>query len=93
MGAQDDKSYLTSIAIGFSIAITVIAVSLRLLARKLHKIPIGADDYAIIVGAVDLQPLERTKDSLLMFAGFYHRRLHRFHFQSVITPTTSTAAH
>ena len=64
MSAQDDKSYLTSIAIGFSIAITVIAVSLRLLARKLHKIPIGADDYAIIVGAVDLQRLETTKDSL-----------------------------
>ena len=64
MSAQDDKSYLTSIAIGFSIAITVVAVSLRLLARKLHKIPIGADDYAIIVGAVDLQRLETTKDSL-----------------------------
>ena len=52
MAAQDDKSYLTKIAIGFSIAITCIAVALRVLARKLHKIAIGADDYAIIVGAV-----------------------------------------
>ena len=53
MASQDDRSYLTSIAIGFSIAITCIAVILRLLARKLHKIPVGADDYASLLGAVN----------------------------------------
>ncbi|KAL9119624.1 MAG: hypothetical protein Q9187_003824 [Circinaria calcarea] len=48
---QDDRSYLTVIAFAFCIAITVIAVSLRLLARKLHKIPLGPDDYFVALGA------------------------------------------
>lgn len=48
----ENTSYLTTIAVGFAIPITVIAVVLRLLARKVQKLYIGADDYVIIVGAV-----------------------------------------
>lgn len=50
----ENHSYLTSIAVGFAIAITCIAIFLRLLARKVQKLPLGADDYVIIVGAVSL---------------------------------------
>lgn len=45
--ASQDNSYLTTIAIGFAVAITFIAVILRLLARRLTKLPMGADDYTI----------------------------------------------
>lgn len=51
---SENHSYLTSIAVGFAIAITCIALFLRLLARKIQKLPLGADDYVIIVGAVSL---------------------------------------
>ena len=56
MAASDDKSYLTTIAIVFAVSITFIAISLRFLARKLHKIPLGADDYLMVVGAVSPRP-------------------------------------
>lgn len=52
MASPDDKSYLTTIAIAFAVAITCIAVSLRYLARRLHKIALGADDGFMAVGAV-----------------------------------------
>lgn len=49
--AGADKSYLTTIAIAFTVAITFIAVTLRLTARKLHRIPLGVDDYLLLLGA------------------------------------------
>lgn len=52
MAATDDKSYLTTIAVAFAIAITAVAVILRFWVRSLHKVAIGADDYFIVVGAV-----------------------------------------
>ena len=52
MADTDDKSYLTTIAIIFAVSLTCLAVSLRFLARKLNKIPLGADDYVMVVGAV-----------------------------------------
>ena len=54
MAASDDRSYLTTIAIAFAVSITCIAISLRFLAKKLHKIAFGADDYVMVVGAVSL---------------------------------------
>ena len=48
----EDHSYLTTIAIAFAIAICVISISLRILARKRHNIALGADDATIVVGAV-----------------------------------------
>ena len=48
-----DKSYLTTIAIGFAVAITCIVVILRLLAKKLNNIPLDADDHCLFVGAVN----------------------------------------
>ena len=62
-----DKTYLTTIAIVFTIVITVVAVALRIIARRMKKIPLGADDYWIFVGAVSLlKPLttDRTLTSL-----------------------------
>lgn len=56
MAASDDNSYLTTIAIVFAVSITFIAISLRFLARKLHSIPLGADDYLMVVGAVSPRP-------------------------------------
>ena len=50
--SSENNSYRTSIAIGFAIPITCIAVFLRLLARRVQKLAFGADDYVIIVGAV-----------------------------------------
>ncbi|KAL9045094.1 MAG: hypothetical protein Q9214_001820, partial [Letrouitia sp. 1 TL-2023] len=47
----EDKSYLVMIAVGCAVAITCLAVTLRLLARRLQKVPLGADDYVIMVGA------------------------------------------
>lgn len=52
MADTDDKSYQTTIAIIFAISLTCIAVSLRFLARKVNKIPFGADDYVMVVGGV-----------------------------------------
>lgn len=52
MAATDDKSYLTTIAVAFAVAMTAAAVILRFWARLLHKVAIGADDYFIVVGAV-----------------------------------------
>ena len=51
---HDDKSYQTVIAIALSIGITIVAISLRLLARKFNRIPLGIDDYLILLGAVCL---------------------------------------
>lgn len=50
----DDNSYRVMIAVGFAIGITVIAIILRLLARKIQKAPLGADDFAVLAGAVGL---------------------------------------
>ena len=52
MAATDDKSHLTTIAVAFAVAITVVAAMLRFWARWLHKVAIGADDYFIIMGSV-----------------------------------------
>lgn len=49
---HDDHSYLTTIAIGFGIALPVVAVVLRLYARKINNLRLGPDDYMIIVAAV-----------------------------------------
>lgn len=49
----ENRSYLTSIAIDFVIFITCIAIILRLLARKVQKLALDADDYVIIVEVVD----------------------------------------
>ena len=56
MNAQDNKSYLTSIAIGFAIALPCIGVGLRFLARINYNIPLGWDDYTMVVGAVRSLP-------------------------------------
>ena len=50
--ADHNQSYLITIAIGFSIVITTLAIFLRLVARTLHNVYLGADDYAIVLGAV-----------------------------------------
>ncbi|TVY13954.1 Satratoxin biosynthesis SC1 cluster protein 4 [Lachnellula arida] len=47
-----NHSERTTIAIGFGIALPIVAVLLRLCARKIQGIMIGADDYMIIVAAV-----------------------------------------
>ena len=47
-----DHSGRTTIAIGFGIALPVVAVSLRLLSRFLRDLRYGPDDYMIIVAAV-----------------------------------------
>lgn len=52
MADTEDKSYLTTIAIIFALSLTCVAVTLRFIARKLNKIPFGADDYVMAVGAV-----------------------------------------
>ena len=61
METNVDRSYLTSIAIGFSVSIACVAVSLRFLARWLHRISLGADDWWMMVGAVS----QRGSDSEL----------------------------
>lgn len=48
----DDNSYRVMVAVGFSIGITVIAIILRLLARKIQHVPLGADDFTVVAGAV-----------------------------------------
>lgn len=48
----DNRSYLTTIAISFAVTISCVAIFLRLLARKVQRLPILADDYTIIAGAV-----------------------------------------
>lgn len=52
MAATDDKSYETSIAIAFAVSMTCLALGLRFVARKLNHIPLGADDYFMVVGGV-----------------------------------------
>ncbi|MCJ1404062.1 hypothetical protein MMC11_007287 [Xylographa trunciseda] len=52
MSSSDNNSYRTAIAVGFAIPIACIAVFLRLLARRVQKLSLGADDYVILVGAV-----------------------------------------
>ena len=49
---QVDHSGFTKVAIGFGIALPVVAVALRLLARRITGLKLGADDYMIIVAAV-----------------------------------------
>ncbi|KAA6410959.1 MAG: hypothetical protein FRX48_05270 [Lasallia pustulata] len=49
---SDNKSYLTSIAISFTITRSCVAIRLRLLARKVQRLPLLADDYTIIAGAL-----------------------------------------
>ncbi|KAL9024379.1 MAG: hypothetical protein Q9196_006560 [Gyalolechia fulgens] len=48
----DDNSYRVMIAVGFAIGITCVAIALRLLARRIQKVPLGADDFVILAGAV-----------------------------------------
>ena len=67
-----DKSYLTTIAIVFAIAITCIAVILRLLARKLNKIPLGADDYCVLVGAVSFLTFSGNNSDVLSSLAFHN---------------------
>lgn len=50
----DDNSYRLMIAVGFAIGITVVAIILRLVARKIQKAPLFADDFVILAGAVGL---------------------------------------
>lgn len=47
-----DHSYRVYVAVGFAIGITCVAIVLRLLARRVQKVPLGADDFAIMLGAV-----------------------------------------
>ena len=47
-----DHSHGTSVAIGFGIALPIIAVSLRLVSRYLRQLDLKSDDYMIIFGAV-----------------------------------------
>ena len=66
-----DKSYLTTIAIVFAIAITCIAVILRRVARKLNKIPLGADDYCLFVGAVSFLTFYGNNSNVLNSLAFH----------------------
>jgi hypothetical protein len=50
----DNHSYKTTIAVGFGIALPVIAIPLRLWARRLQGLQLKGDDYAIIIAAVRL---------------------------------------
>lgn len=50
--ASQDNSYQTVIAIVVAMVLVNVAVFLRLLARKLMKLPLMADDYMIMVAAV-----------------------------------------
>ena len=61
----DDHSHLIWVASGFAILITCVAILLRLLARKVQKLPLGADDHFILVGAVS-QPRTITKRALFI---------------------------
>ena len=60
----ENHSSRTTVAIGFGIALPVIAVSLRLLARSLRDLRFGSDDYMAVVAAVSytvyLLPLNKT---------------------------------
>ena len=66
-----DKSSLTTIAIVFAIAFNCIAVILRLLARKLNKIPLGADDYCLFVGAVIFLTFYGNNSNMLNSLAFH----------------------
>ncbi|KAL8682520.1 MAG: hypothetical protein Q9186_001467 [Xanthomendoza sp. 1 TL-2023] len=48
----DDHSGRVFVAVGFAIGITCVAIALRLLARKMQKVPLGADDFVILPGAI-----------------------------------------
>ncbi|KAI4170321.1 MAG: hypothetical protein LQ343_005074 [Gyalolechia ehrenbergii] len=48
----DDNSSRVMIAVGFAIGITCVAIALRLLARRIQKVPLGADDFVILAGAI-----------------------------------------
>lgn len=48
----DNHSNRTTVAICFGIALPIIAVVLRLCARKIQGLKLGADDYMIMVAAV-----------------------------------------
>ncbi|KAG7004638.1 hypothetical protein G7Y79_00024g055880 [Physcia stellaris] len=50
--ASQDNSYQTVIAIVVAMVLVNVAVFLRLLARKLMKLPLMADDYMIMVAAL-----------------------------------------
>ena len=52
MANTDDISYRTTVAIVFAVSITCIALVLRFLAKKLNRIPYGADDHVMVLGAV-----------------------------------------
>ena len=70
--SHEDHSYRVSIAVGFAIAITCVAIFLRLLARKIQKVPLGADDFVILAGAVSLASangLEYTNEAQIFTIG------------------------
>ena len=69
MSTSDDKSHLTTIAIVFAVAITCVAISLRFLARKLQKIPLGPDDFCMVIGAVS--PKASPEEDALKFVVLY----------------------
>ncbi|KAL8837308.1 MAG: hypothetical protein Q9170_002565 [Blastenia crenularia] len=48
----DDNSYRVSIAVGFAIGITCVAITLRFLARRIQNVSLGADDFVILAGAI-----------------------------------------
>ena len=55
----------------FAIAITCIAVILRLLAGQLNKTPLGADDYCLFVGAVSLLTFHGNNWNMLWSLTFH----------------------
>ncbi|KAL8727030.1 MAG: hypothetical protein Q9166_006328 [cf. Caloplaca sp. 2 TL-2023] len=73
----DDHSHRVYIAVGFAIGITYGAILFRLLARRVQKVPSGADDFVIIPGAATYAgyqtyavAITRINVSILLF---YHR--------------------
>ncbi|KAL8665200.1 MAG: hypothetical protein Q9202_002422 [Teloschistes flavicans] len=49
---HDNNAYRVYIAVGFAIGITCVAIVLRLLARRVQKVKLGADDFVIMIGAI-----------------------------------------
>ncbi|KAF2230137.1 hypothetical protein EV356DRAFT_520173 [Viridothelium virens] len=49
--SEQNNGYRTYVAVGFTIGITCVTILLRVLARKVKKLSLGADDYMIFIGA------------------------------------------
>ena len=52
-----DHSNRTRVAIGFGIALPIIAVTLRVAARRIRRLPLGPDDYCIFAAAVRVEAI------------------------------------